>query len=523
NKVKGNVYTNYITFNESEIKMDWVDNGTDKNVVLTVNMDKDSATEREDDYSFKHLASGTITVAKGIKVKTASGESTYNIGEEVENPDTGIKYKVQVVGSASMTNLVVSTESNHLAEVKVSNYVQDTDGMNGPEDDEQDFEFDDSAKTRKFTLPVDLIGKTSDKNILEIDTLEKMYSDYFKSAETTTGIYKGEPFGYYGDFNDKAVNPYFEGSSSTGSILHLSDFDSKEESGSIKMSDEFVKFLEEHVVQPVDRNNKVETINMSAPSWIYQTKASTETIDDELQAVVNASGKTFGGIITNGMMIPSKNDFKYTDGNGSGNDWNRMDNFVYIIDTRSGPVDVYMGDGDGGDFAGTFVVVGTGKATILLPGDPAKSDVTFTFGGEKGFSLYDSRLGKEPSKLALGTASNPTPAPAIDIVVSKNVKEVKYAQNAVGPIQGYVYAPYTTVNQDGGNNGKEMELDIDSFTNVTNGGNKFRISVIGSIFCKNYTSSQKPGVAFIDPDTNAAEPGDKVFAWSDVYFQRGGN
>ena len=48
--------------------------------------------------------------------------------------------------------------------------------------------------------------------------------------------------------------------------------------------------------------------------------------------------------------------------------------------------------------------------------------------------------------------------------------------------------------------------------------------VVGSVLCGEYKSlgSDNSGVAFIDRDASTKKPGEVNFAWTDVYFQRGG-
>ncbi|MDE6593655.1 MAG: hypothetical protein K2K57_11415 [Oscillospiraceae bacterium] len=514
--VQGDIYTNYITFKERDIQIDW-DNSDPSNPIATFNVDinppnawNPNPSPRDDNSSFKNLASGNITIAKGIKVKMASGgpELTADVGGQVNY--NGIDYNVNIVIGGPMAG---NTTIDATKEVKVSNVVRDADSDGTPDPDstsatdpKQDFEFDTASKTRKFKLPAALIGKTgSDANVFELDTLEKMYSDYFKSAavpDNGTNKYYGESFNYYGDFNDEASSPYFEGAS--GSTLHMSEFDSPTSS----LSTDFMKFLNEHVVQPQDRNNKVDNTGLSAPSFVTTLAAQTTT-DPEIQSVINsAGGKTFGGVISSDCMIPAREDMV-------GDSWyNSVGNYLFVIDTRSGPVDIQMGNGDGGTFGGNFAVLGTNKCTILMP---ASSPSTFVFGnGNAEFSLYDSRIGRNPSSLNLGTAANPTVPPAIDIVCSKNATSLSYGQKAIGAVQGYVYAPYTKFDLSGGTNGININITAD-----THNMGQTAIAVIGSVFCSGYSGSQKPGVAFIDPNQVTSPPGDKVFAWSDVYYQRG--
>lgn len=506
--VDGDIYTNYLMFNEADMGLVWDNSTSPAALKLTID-GKPDGTNRDSNSSFSHLYSGSLNVAKGIKVKLNDGMGTVitaDINGTVINPADSLPYNVQIGWAPAITNITLDTTK----EVKATNRVLDSDNDGTPDPDstaasgpKQDFEFDNTTKVRKFKMPANLIGKTgSDGNVVEIDTLEKMYSDYFKSAPTTTGTYQGDPFAYYGDFNDS------KGSTTYNEASHMSDFDSIDSNGTINPNLE--TFIDEHIVQPQDRNNKVDNTGLAIPSCFNALVAQTTTDTEILSAI--PAGKNIGGIITADCQIPSKAQMNVN------NVYNPIDNWVFVIDTRSGPVNLQMGNGSGGTFAGNFVVVGTNKCTVLMPATSAGTE--FVLGDDHDFSLFDSRLGQKPANLRLGNATNPSVPPAIDIVVSKNVSKVTYGQHSSGPIQGYVYAPYTKFSVGGGNNGSSSDIHVDMFQDANKVGS-FAISVIGSIFCKGYDNAQKIGVAFIDPNAVTTPPGDKVFAWSDVYYQRG--
>lgn len=516
--VEGDLYTNYITFSENDLYYNF-DPAT-ATLTITIDQKSDNTGARQSDQSFKNMYTGNLNIAKGIKIKKSDGTIiTADINGQVEQPaGSGTMYNVAIGWSANMSNItlndtLVVRARNRVLDSTADSVTPDNDRSTGDSGERQDFSYDSTTKKRTFVMPAALVGKSgSDANKVELDTLESMYSDYFKSAPVAAGptvTYDGDSFDFYGDFNDKGNGTgfYFEGS--TGSRQHLSAFDSTVSGSEVLPSADFQKFISEHVVTPADRNAKVNNTGLTAPSILTSYSAQT-TSDPDIQAIINASGKTFGGVISSDCMIPAREDM------ASDAWYNNLGNYLFVIDTRSGPVDIQMGNGDGGAFGGNYAVLGTNKCTLLLPA--ASAGTKFFFGtGNADFSLYDSRLGNAPSALNLGTAANPSVPPAIDIVVSENVEEIEYGQKAPKAIQGYVYAPFTKFILGGGANGHDINISVDNFSGV----GTYKIMVIGSIFCKGFKGSQDIGVAFIDPNAVTAPPGDKVFAWSDVYYQRG--
>ncbi|MDE7293537.1 MAG: hypothetical protein K2N72_03840, partial [Oscillospiraceae bacterium] len=430
--IKGDLYCNYLTLSQEYIDIDC----SSGDAVFKVNV-KDDGSEAAggtaitgNDSLEKFVVTGTyagsngkIHVAKGVKVMDNSGNVVYTVdktGTTLMMADNVQRPAIIDWSNALFIDSAFSTE------VKATNRVLDGNGNGTPEESEQDFVFDTSAKTRKFTMPVNLIGKTgSDGKVIEIDTLEKMYTDYFKSAATTGGTYDGEPFAYFGDFNYGTYNE----------ANHMKDFDTVvtnpgawDEAASVNPN--FNTFIDEHVVQPQDRNAKVTNTGLAIPSCFNALVAQSTTDADILAAI--PAGKQLAGIITSDCQIPSSNQVN------TNNVYNQIDNWVFVIDTRGGPVNLQMGNGSGGKFAGNFVVVGTNKCTVLMPASNPNTE--FILGDDHDFSLFDSRLGQKPSNLRLGNASNPSVPPAIDIVVSKNASKVTYGQHAQGPIQGYFYS-----------------------------------------------------------------------------------
>lgn len=489
--IVGDVYCNYFGIPKDRVYIDI--SGTTATFKPNYNSSGTQYSGNDDFYnrSSGESVTGSITVYKGLNVCNPDGTMQYEnikVGDTVNIGGTNYTVAIDWGGIGS-----ISTASG---EIKLDYEPQDTNGDTVFDASEQDFTYDSTTGKRKFTLPAALLG--SGKTEIEIDTPKSLYNNYFNSNATSGGTYDGVPFDQFGDFNKCATDA------------------SKNNFGTFVGDANFNTFVSEHIVQPVDRNSKV---NSTA-----ETKMTFKKVDPSDTLLSSITGAT--GVIDSDTMIMARSSFdnsKFacsdssyltTLKNSTLQNSDNYQNAIFIIDTRAGDVNLQMGDGTGGTFCGHFVVVGDNKANFLFPA--TSPGVNFNMGTDRDFSIYDYDLGNNPSTLRLGTSSSPTPAPNINLIMSNNVAKVSYGQKA-NAIQGYVYAPYTKFDVGGGNNGYDANIVVDD---VALSGTS-TISVIGSIFCAGYTSNQIVGVAFIDPDQEATPPGDKIFGWTDVLYMKG--
>lgn len=453
-----------------------------------------------------HLTTGTITmydgnkdinniienggfyIAKGYKFTDSTGNVIYTAEPDPVNAGKWIvTTPLSTITVDSWNEAALTKKSGSCTELKLDYEAHDEDGNSIIEAAEQDFTYDDTSFKRKLTLPADLIGVN--KNELELDTLKSMYNNYFDPAATTGGSYNGEPFDEFGDFNANMTDfgTFFDDPSTTADDTQYNNFRT---------------FIEEHVVKPIDRNAQVESTSIT-----NITMTTVDATDPDLTAYagwhyINSDTMIMGENLCNMTLGPNSFNSDYC-------------NRRVVIDTRGGEVNIQMGNGtDGGQFAGTYVVVGDNNVNILFPA--SAPGVEYTLGNNKDFKLYDADLGDDPATLRLGSSTSATEPPNIQILVSEKVSKITYGQHSTA-IQGYVYAPYTKFDVGGGNNGYTVTNMIIDDTNTGNAP----VSVIGSIFCAGYVSSQIVGVAYIDPDKNTIPAGDKVFAWADVLYTRG--
>lgn len=476
--VEGDVYCNYFAVSEN--------NFPERTSITNTTTSLSSASLIISDTGSRNfnniVTSGTIHIAKGYKFLDSSGNVKYTVDFNGTGATITVEGTTQTINVTTWNDSALTIKNaTKPAELKVKYESQDTNGNLIYEDSEQDFTYNTTTFKKKFTLPAALIG--SGKTEIELDTIKSLYNNYFKSAATTSGTYAGLPFGKYGDFYDETAAAFGDFKNPPG-------------------KSNFAQFISEHIVEPQDKNSSVNSTTLTLTSFNPQTIPATDT---DLSAVGTAVGAT--GYINHDFMLPGQN--------VDGNKYNDMQNKTYIIDTRGGEVDIQMGDGTGGQFSGTFVVYGENNANFLFPA--ATNGVTYKLGDDKTFVIYDYNVGKTPSPLRLGTSSNPTPAPKIQMIAAKGVGNIYFGQQGVKQIQGYVYAPYTTVGMGDGMGGTNTDIVY----NDTNIGN-YPVGIIGSIFCADYSAVQdRIGVAFIDPDQQTTPPGDKIFGWTDVLYMKG--
>ena len=526
NVVKGDVYCNYLV-----LPKDYVDTYFDEangKVTFYVNVKDDgnnaaASTQiitdgtKLDNFVVDGVNPGKIYVAKGIKIVDgytdvmAPGANSWdppvdkqgnyvfesdhdgelNIGGSMKkNPGDAASYTVDI----DFTNMTKYASLS--SELKLDYEAQDIDGNGKYEASEQDFSYDASSGKKVLGLPVPLIG--SGQSSLTLDTPKSLYSSYFVQSAIGT-VYPGKPFDIYGDFNAQKTDADETNYDPSKLQTEFGDFSNSNAN--------FRTFVDEHIDQPSSRNTNVNrtALNYSEPKDI-------STAGSEVQAALSHISGSIAGYYDSDFLIPSSNDLSLI--GKDGNWFNSYRDKVYIIDATGGSIDVQMSKGTGGDFGGTFVVVGNGEVNFLFP-DSAND---YSLGNEKKMQIYDYDLGNAPSDLYLGSNSpSPTPAPNIYYICSNGCKKVGFGQNNSGQaFQGYVYAPYTTFALLGGNNGFSTKIHVDSKDTGSH-----NISVIGSVFCKNWDSAQTVGVAFIDPGNTSTNPGERLFGWTDVLYTRG--
>ena len=77
-----------------------------------------------------------------------------------------------------------------------------------------------------------------------------------------------------------------------------------------------------------------------------------------------------------------------------------------------------------------------------------------------------------------------------------------------GYLQGYFYAPFSTVTMGGGANGQNKNV---SYNNTSLGSQA--VTVCGSVFCYKYGGNQKPGVVYIDPNADDIDQSKPKLYW----------
>lgn len=188
------------------------------------------------------------------------------------------------------------------------------------------------------------------------------------------------------------------------------------------------------------------------------------------------------------------------------------------VDTSGGKVVIQLKDtGMWGGYSGTVNVTGNGELKILVPTGATVGwgtsgggfKVTYEATMANGNSLY---VGDCPAGI------DATVPPNIDVYAGKgSTITVNEGGSVHSLLTGYIYGPTCDV---------QINMAKESFSYTKDGQTvgSAQYFVVGSVLCGEYTSlsSDASGVSFIDRDASTKKPGEVNFAWTDVYFQRGG-
>ncbi len=188
------------------------------------------------------------------------------------------------------------------------------------------------------------------------------------------------------------------------------------------------------------------------------------------------------------------------------------------VDTSGGKVVIQLKDtGPWGGYSGTVNVTGNGELKILVP-----TGATVGWGTSAGgFKVTYAETMKQGNSLYVGDTPagiDATVPPNIDVYAGRgSTITVNEGGSVHSLLTGYVYGPSSDVT---------INMAKESFSYTKNGQSvgTAKYFVVGSVLCGEYksTGSDASGVSFIDRDASTKKPGEVNFAWTDVYFQRGG-
>lgn len=209
-----------------------------------------------------------------------------------------------------------------------------------------------------------------------------------------------------------------------------------------------------------------------------------------------------------------------------------------IIDATAGDIVIQLGaeNGFGSNqegnnatllFRGYFVVVGEGNVKFYLPdGTSAGTARNYMLGHDtasgQGFHVatYDiEKLIRGNGAMRLGNDTNATKAPNVYFYAGNSVEEITLGSPDDGFLSAYVYCPFATYKFAAGSGRTITDGTYYSGTQVISGTSS-GYSIAGSIICAGYSSGNKVGVAYLNPETNNYTPGDPQFQWKAYQYAR---
>lgn len=532
--VDGDVYCNYLTLEQNDFYIE------DTGSAITVYVDRSNATAMQNDNdSVRKSINGKYNISKGFKRITANaGNGNYTV-DTFNFSDIG--GTVTYNGNLRTLSNIIWTDAN--ASNTETYMVKNSNEVKVSYDNPAHFTYDSTTYKRTFVLPEKGIGM-SDKNLV-LDTPRSLYNAYFKETVTSADGTKT-----LGDTWDPNTGDFTSTVTDDSGNSYPIDMDA--DTSGITLQ----PLLETWQVQNTIDPNAYPTMADFGNDWGAWVQYWTDKANEAAIQANAAALAAVTGPIEDFMKehIDYTDPTAITDTNLTGDDshWTqaREDDcaaqglpaianiYTYVIsadkqlssadtknktiaiDTRTGPVNIQFGNGNGGDFYGTFVVIGDFPCNVILPDNG--SNTSYTFGGDgQLFLIYDSRAGlgdmTSGASLRLGSASSPTPPPHINYLCGRNVSTLNFAQGTQGHIiQGYFTAPFTRFVLGGGNNGVSgVNITYDTF-NFTE-----TIAFAGSVFCKGFQSGQKPGVAYISNDQNVVNHGQTLFSWGTNYSLMG--
>lgn len=326
----------------------------------------------------------------------------------------------------------------------------------------------DMKKVSKDPLPDNLITiDASITNKLTLPTVQSLYGNYMQADTSSTGgTYDGLTFDSNGNFNSALGGGGLDFTNPT--VL--------------------TQFIKEHV----------KTAEMVKPEVASATiTGSIGTRDAALEATYPTSEQ-----IPSSYTKVISGDCQLVSGANVGQ--------KIAIDARSSSINIQLGNGTGGQFFGEFTVYGDNQVNFLMPATGTGLNYDLGSSGYD-FLVFDNDTEKSytgnGSKYSVGPrANNPTPPPNINFYAAKGVDTITLWRG--GYLQGYFYAPFSTVAMGGGANGQNKTV----FYNNTSLGSQ-AITVCGSIFCYKYGGNQKPGVVYIDPNADDIDQSKPKLYW----------
>lgn len=336
----------------------------------------------------------------------------------------------------------------------------------------------DKKKMSNNTLPDNLItydGSVTNKLILP--TVQSLYGNYMQD-KTTSGTYAGDTFDSNGNFN----------SALGGGGLDFTD------AGILSA------FIKEHVKTAEMVKSDVSSSTAITNKTIGAYDAAAESaypVDQQIK-----TSDSSGGVISTDTQLEPNNKYGRV-----------------AIDARSSTINIQLGDGTGsgawGSFYGDFVVYGDNPVNFLIPA--TTSNVKAVFGSDgTSFNIIDNDVRKSytssGNKLYIGSrvdSTKATPAPNINMYAAQDVSEITFGQGCQNePFQCYIYAPFSTVALGGGNNGTSRAVNYNQSLDLN-----APAAIIGSAFCYKYGGNQKPGVVYIDPNTDDIDQSKPKLYW----------
>lgn len=153
------------------------------------------------------------------------------------------------------------------------------------------------------------------------------------------------------------------------------------------------------------------------------------------------------------------------------------------------------------DYSGVWTVTGSGMVNFIMPG------------GGYEFRFNNCRIESEAIKSNTSIINNGTTKAAKINYYCGTSSKIKTANNCF--FAGYFYMPTAGFYIENGCN-QTVAYTAGAGQPVVSVGNS---AVVGSIICGEFTSSNKPGIIFLHPDSGNAEHGKTNFNWSLYQFR----
>ena len=121
--------------------------------------------------------------------------------------------------------------------------------------------------------------------------------------------------------------------------------------------------------------------------------------------------------------------------------------------------------------------------------------------------------------MRLGNDTNATKAPNVWFYAGNGVESITLGSPNDGFLSAYVYCPFAKYTFAAGSGRTITNGTYYNNTQVISGSSS-GYSIAGSIICAGYSSSNKVGVAYLNPESNNYTPGDPQFQWKAYQYAR---